>query len=230
MNYPQLMKKLRSLSRPQEIERMARFGINIDNTFGISMPTLRIIGKEIIKEQGKDHKLALDLWKTGNLDARILASLIDDQEQITEKQMDSWVKDFNSWDVCDQTCMNLFSKTVHVYKKINKWSQRKEEYVKRAAFVLIAVLAVHDKKATDRDFEKLLPLIKKHSNDERNFVRKAVNWALRQIGKRNPELNKLAIKTAREIAEIDSKAARWIAADALRELQSKNVNIRLNNK
>ncbi len=217
-----VIKKLQSLSNPENIKGMARFGISPDKAFGISKPELRALAKEI----GKDHRLALQLWETGYLEARIIASLIDEPEKVTESQMDKWVKDFDSWDVCDQCCINLFDKTPFVLKKIKKWSRAKEEYVKRAAFSLLAVIAVHDKKAADPVFIKFFPIIKRESTDKRNFVKKAANWALRQIGKRNIVLNKEAIKLAKEIQKIDDKTAKWIASDALKELESKNVNVR----
>jgi len=217
-----IIRKLKSLSSPENIEGMARFSISPDKAFGISKPELRTLAKEI----GKDHKLALELWKTGYLEARIIASLIDEPEKVTESQMNSWVKDFDSWDVCDQCCINLFDKTPFALKKIKEWSRAKEEYVKRAAFSLLAVIAVHDKKAANSVFIKFFPIIKRESTDKRNFVKKAVNWALRQIGKRNINLNKEAIKLAKEIQKIEDKTAKWIASDALKELESKDANIR----
>ena len=183
--------------------------------------------KKIAKEVGKDHLLALELWKTGIPEAQIVAGMIDEPEKITENQMEEWVKDINSWDVCDQVCMNLFEKTPFVWKKILEWSVREEEFVKRTAFSLIACLAWHDKDAPDEDFIRFLPVIRKAATDERNFVKKAVNWALRHIGKRNLNLNERAIETAEQIRQIDSKAARWIASDAIRELTSEAVQKRL---
>ena len=156
--------------------------------------------------------------------------MIEDLELVTEEQMDKWVSEFDNWEICDQCCMNLFRKTSWVYEKIFEWSTREEEFVKRAAFTLIAVLAVHDKKAQDVKFEQYFPLIINESIDNRNFVKKAVNWALRQIGKRNIELNKKAITIAEKIYTIDSKSARWIATDALRELKSEKVQKRLNTR
>ncbi len=153
--------------------------------------------------------------------------MIDEPEELTEKQMEEWVKDINSWDICDQVCMNLFEKTPLAWKKILDWSEREEEFVKRTAFALIACLAWHDKETEDEKFIKLFPVIKHGATDERNFVKKAVNWALRNIGKRNPNLNMAAIKAAREIQRIDSKAARWIASNAIRELESEAVQKRL---
>ncbi len=223
MNIDSLLKKLQSLSSPENIEGMARFGINPKKTFGIRKPVIREIARKI----PKDHKLALELWKTGYLETRIIASLIDIPEKVTEAQMDRWVKDFDSWDVCDQCCINLFHKTPFAYDMVFKWSKSQEEYVKRAAFSLIAVLGVHDKKAADEKFIKFFPLIKRASTDERNFVKKAVNWALRQIGKRNMNLNKEALKLAKEIIKIDSKSAKWIAADAIRELENKKIRSRI---
>ena len=202
-----VINKLKSLARPDQLEGMARFGIAVENRLGVSVPDMRKVAKEV----GKDHQLALDLWKTGIAEARMLASMIDEPDKVTEQQMEDWVKGFNSWDVCDQVCDNLFQKTPLVWKKIIDWSEREEEFVKRAAFTLIACLAWHDKKAQDDKFLALFPLIIKAATDERNFVKKAVNWALRNIGKRNLNLNKAAINTAKEIKKLDSKAARWVA-------------------
>lgn len=168
------------------------------------------------------HKLAQQLWNSKIHEARILAGMIDVPELVTPKQMDTWVADFDSWDVCDQVCMNLFDKTPFAYDKAKEWTKDKREYVKRAGFAMMAVLAWHDKKAEDEKLLQFFPIIKRESTDERNYVRKAVNWALRQIGKRNSGLRKKAIKLAEEIEKIDSKSARWIAKDALRELRKKH--------
>ena len=226
MQYKEIIKKMKSLANPKNVEGMVRFGISPNNTLGVSVPIVRDIAKEI----GKNHKLAKQLWDSKIHEARLLAGFIDIPEKVTEKQMERWVKGFDSWDICDQLCGNLFDKTPFAYKKSFEWSKRKEEFVKRAGFVLMAVLSVHDKKAEDKRFEKFFPLIKKHSTDERNFVKKAVNWALRQIGKRNINLNKKAIKIAKEIKKIDSKSAKWIASDALRELTSDKIQKRLKAK
>ncbi len=209
----EILKQLASLSDPEAAAGMARFGINPNNTYGVSIPNLR----KIAKEEGKSHLLAQQLWSSGIHEARILASMIDIPEDVTEEQMENWVNDFDSWDVCDQCCSNLFDKTVFAYQKAVEWSKRDQEFVKRAGFVLMAVLAVHDKKAKDDEFLKFLPIIKRESADDRNFVKKSVNWALRQIGKRNLTLNKKAIETAKEIQKIDSKSSKWIASDAIRE-------------
>jgi 3-methyladenine DNA glycosylase AlkD len=186
--------------------------------------------RRIAKEIGRDHPLAQQLWESGVHEARILAVLIDDCRLVTEQQAERWLKDIDSWDICDACSYHLFDKTPLAYRKAMEWSRRKEEFVKRAAFAMMAALAVHDKEARDAKFLKFMPPIRRESTDERNFVKKAVNWALRQIGKRNAALNKAAIKTAQEILEIDSPSARWIAADALRELKSEPVQRRLRNK
>jgi 3-methyladenine DNA glycosylase AlkD len=223
MNYNYILKKLKSFSNPKAVAGMARFGINPENTYGISIPNLRKMAKQI----GKDHTLAQQLWTSAIHEARILASMIDEPEMVAEKQMEDWVRDFDSWDVCDQVCMNLFEDTPSASKNAVAWSKRKKEFIKRAGFVMMARLAVSDKKADDKQFEKFLSIIKRGATDNRNFVKKAVNWALRQIGKRNRRLNKKAIEIAKEIEKIDSKTARWVASDALRELTSKAVQKRL---
>jgi 3-methyladenine DNA glycosylase AlkD len=258
VHYKEVLKKIRSLSNPEAVAGMARFGINPKNTYGVSIPVLRKMAKQI----GKSHLLAEKLWNSGIHEARILAPLIDPPEMVTEKQMESWVKDFDSWDICDQCCSNLFGrkvprkprlvggvkghntkryyiagkrrpavgelhKTKFAHKKAIEWGKRREEFIKRTGFVLMAALAVHDKEAGDKEFLKFLHVIKRESTDDRNFVRKAVNWALRQIGKRNLSLNKSAIMTAKEIQKIDSKSARWIASDAIRELTSEAVKKKL---
>jgi len=218
-----VLDSLQSKARPEQLERMAQFGIAVERRLGVSVPDMRKLAKEI----GMDHKLALELWRTGIAEARIVAGMIGDPARLTEKQMEEWVKDIDSWDVCDQVCMNLFEKTELAWKKIIDWSEREEEFVKRTAFSLIACLAWHDKRASDEKFIELLPVITKASTDERNFVKKAVNWALRNIGKRNLDLNQAAINTAREIQRLDSKAARWVASDAIRELESEAIQSRL---
>ena len=218
--------KLKNKARPDQLEGMSRFGITIRQRLGVSIPELRKMAKAI----KRNHRLALELYKTKIAEAKILASMIAEPNQLTETQMEKWVKEFDSWDVCDQVCMNLFDKTPLAWKKIKEWSQRKEEFVKRAAYALIACLAWHNKEANDNQFIKLFPIIKNGSNDERNYVKKAVNWALRHIGKRNLNLNKEAITLAQEIKKFDSKAARWIASNAIRELESEAIQKRLKNK
>ena len=218
-----VVKRLQSLARPENLEGMSKYGIPLEQRLCISVPDLRRLAKEI----GKDHRLALDLWRTGIGEARILAAMIDDPNELTDPQMEDWVKDINSWDVCDQVCMNLFRKSQLAWKNILDWSERKEEFVKRTAFSLIACLAWYDKTANDQEFLKLLPIIVREANDERNFVKKGVNWALRNIGKRNLNLNEAAIDTAKEIQKLNSRAASWIASDAIRELTSNAVQSRL---
>jgi len=218
-----VLERLKEKSRPDQLEGMARFGMAVEQRLGVSIPDLRKLAKEL----GQDHELALKLWKTGIAESKILAAMIDDPNKLTEEQLEDWVKDIDSWDVCDQVCMNLFEKTPLAWKKIIDWSSREEEFVKRTAFSLIACLAWHDKKASDEKLIELLPVIMRGATDERNFVKKAVNWALRNIGKRNLNLNEAAINTAREIQRLDSKAARWVASDALRELQSEAIQARL---
>lgn len=226
MELKDIILELESLSNPEDIAGMARFGIKANKAYGVRMPELTRIAREV----GKNHELAEELWRHGYTETRILACMVDDPKQVTEEQMDRWTLEFNSWDVCDQCCMKLFRKTPYAYQKIGEWSTREEEFVKRAAFTLIATLAVHDKKADDEKFEELFHLIIRESGDERNFVKKAVNWALRQIGKRNLDLNSKAIKIAKEIGQLDSKSAKWIAKDALRELESEKVQERLARK
>jgi 3-methyladenine DNA glycosylase AlkD len=223
MDSDEVIRRLKSYSNPTAVQGMARFGINPKNTLGVPLPVIRRIAKDI----GLDHRLARDLWASGIHEARILAPMIEDPQQVSAKQMESWVKDFDSWDVCDQCCSNLFDKTTLAYPKAVDWSSREEEFVKRAGFVLMAALAVHDKSAKDSSFQRFLPIIERESDDERNFVRKAVNWALRQIGKRNKSLNRLALNTAKRIQKRSSKSARWIASDAIRELTGRSVRRRL---
>jgi 3-methyladenine DNA glycosylase AlkD len=223
ISFEAVLKKLKSKARPEQLDGMAKFAIAGKGRLGVSVPDLRKLAKEI----GKNHQLALNLWETKIPDAMILASMIDIPKEVTEKQMDAWVKDINSWDVCDQLCMNLFEKTAFSLKKINEWSKNKEEFVKRTAFALIACLAWHKKDASDDFFSNFFPIIKEGSTDERNFVKKAVNWALRNIGKRNQILNKASVKTAKEILKINTNPARWVASGAIRELESQAVQKRL---
>jgi len=218
-----VLDKLQSKARPDQLEGMAKYGMAVERRLGVSVPEMRKLAKDI----GKDHKLALELWKAGIAEARIVAAMVGDPDKLTEEQMEDWVKGINSWDVCDQVCMNLFEKNQLAWKKIVDWSEREEEFVKRTAFSLIACLAWHDKKASDEKFIELLPIIIRGATDERNFVKKAVNWALRNIGKRNFNLNEAAINAANEIQRLDSKAARWVSSDALRELKNEAIQIRL---
>ncbi len=212
-------------ARPAELAGMARFGINIQQRLGLSVPALRRIAKTL----GHDHALALALWDTGIPDARIVAGMVAQPAKLTAKQMDAWARDFSSWDVCDQVC-GAFLASPLAWRKVAVWAARPEEFVRRAAFALLATLAVHDKQANDQRFVAALALIEAAASDERNYVKKAVNWALRNIGKRNPALNAAAIAAARRIQQQGTKSARWIAADALRELGSKAVQMRVNSR
>jgi 3-methyladenine DNA glycosylase AlkD len=227
---------LRSMGSERDRAGMARYGINVENAFGVSVYELRRIAKRL----GTNHVLALALWATGNHEARLLACFVDDPALVSDKQMEAWARDFDSWDICDQATTSLFDLTRHAWAKANEWAGRDEEWVKRAAFTLMAGLAVHDKAATDRAFRKLLSVIERGAFDERNFVKKAVNWALRNIGKRNRALNAAAIASAEKIRSVANKraggerggdprtrGARWVAADALRELTSEKAQARL---
>jgi 3-methyladenine DNA glycosylase AlkD len=221
--YQEVIKRLRSLANPHNVEGMARFGINSNNTLGVSGQNL----KSLARETGRDRELAARLWDSGIHEARILACLIDIPGEVTEAQMDAWAQDFDSWDVCDECCLHLFGKTNRAYHKAIEWSKSEAEFIKRAGYVLMAVLAVHDKKAEDRQFEDLFSVITAGSTDNRNFVKKAVNWAIRQIGKRNTNLNQKAIDLTEEMLKSGSDTARWIARDALKELKSPAVQQRL---
>jgi len=226
MDYEEIIKKLYLLENPENAKGMARYGINQKNNLGISIYQLRPIAKEI----GKNHELALKLWDSKIHDARLMACFIDEPERVTTDQMDDWVNDFDSWDICDQACTSLFDLSPLAYEKVFQWAEHEKEFVKRAAFSLIAGLTVHDKKANDKNFEDFLPLLIHHAVDDRNYVKKAVNWALRNIGKRNLYLNKAALVTAKEMQKMDSKSARWIATDAIRELTSQKLIQRLERK
>lgn len=219
----QALDLLQADARPGELAGMARFGINPEGRLGLSIPAMRRIAKTL----GRDHELALALWDTGIPDARIVAGMLVEPDQLTSTQMDRWVQGFASWDVCDQVCNNAFRASPLAWDKVSAWSISREEFVRRAAFALLASLAVHDKNAADERFIKLLPLIEASAGDERNLVKKAVNWALRSIGKRNLALNAAAIDSALRIVQQGTRPARWIAADALRELGSEQVKKRL---
>jgi len=218
-----VVRELRARRDEAAVAGMRRFGIVGKEVLGVSVPELRTLAKKA----GRSHELALELWDTGIHEARIVAALVDKPEKVTSEQMDMWVREFDSWDVCDACCGNLFDRTPFAYAKALKWSKAKEEFVKRAGFSMMAELAVHDKSAGDAKFVRFFPAIEAGSTDDRNFVKKAVNWALRQIGKRNARLNRNAIAVAEDIRKSDSKSARWIAADALRELKSPQVKKKL---
>jgi 3-methyladenine DNA glycosylase AlkD len=208
---------------PRAVEGMARFGISAENTLGLSIPTLRGMAKKV----GRDHRVALALWKSGIHEAKILASFVDEPSKVTEAQMEEWVAGFDSWDVCDQCVSNLFDRTPFAFRKAVEWAKREEEFVKRAGFAMMAALAVHDKKAPDAEFLGLFGAIEEGSRDPRNFVKKAVNWALRQIGKRNLRLNRAALELAVKISGTGNPSAKWVASDAIRELRSEPVQKKL---
>ncbi len=223
MTFFAVLKGLKSHADPEAAAGMARFGITGAKIYGVKIPVLRKMAKEI----GKDHRLAARLWKENVRETRVLAGMIDDPEAVTGAQMDRWAKAFDSWEVCDQACMNLFWLTPFAYPKAVEWSGRDREFLKRAGFALMAVLAWKDKNAPDAKLAKFLPVIEREAGDGRNFVKKAVNWALRQIGKRNLALNRKAVATARRMAKQGSPAASWVASDAIRELTGAAVQKRL---
>lgn len=221
-----IIEQLRAQGSERNRAGMGRFGINVERAFGMSIPSLRATARLI----GRNHELALALWASGWHEARLLAVFTDEAERVTPEQMDRWAGDFNSWDITDQCCSNLFIRTPFAERKVREWAQREEEFVRRAAFAMIAAMAVHSKTMTDQDFRSMLMLVRAAADDERNFVRKAVNWALRQIGKRNMALHADAVATAEDIALRPSKAARWIARDALRELRKPETIARIQSK
>lgn len=229
MLYNEIIYKLKSLSNPKNIEGMKRFAAGGKHTLGISIPILRAMAKEINREhknnQDDKHKLALDLWDSGIHEAKMLAAFIAVPEKATIQDIDKWVNDFDSWDICDQTCSNYFRKTLFKYELVDRYVENEKEFVKRTAFVMMAVLAVHDKEMKDTDFEPYFKLIIEASTDERNFVKKAVNWALRQIGKRSHILNKKAINISEKILEKypRSSSARWVANGAISELKNMKI-------
>lgn len=230
MTAGEIIERLESLENPINIVGLARFGITTKRAFGVAAPVLKTLAKDIKKQAANRHALALELWETGVHEARIIAYLIDDPKQVTEKQMDAWAAGFDNWAICDGACGHLFRKTEFAYQKAFEWSRREEEFVKRAGLVLPAWLAVHDKTADDKKIARFLPVLESNAGDERNFIKKAVNWSLRQIGKRNLNLNRLAVETAERIRAQNTRAARWIASDALRELKGEKIIERLKKK
>jgi 3-methyladenine DNA glycosylase AlkD len=225
-NVRRVVSELRRLGTKRNVEGMARYGIRAKKVFGVSKPKLDALAKKI----GKNHALGLELWSTGIQDAKILAGLICEPGKVTAAQMELWVKDFDNWDSCDGTCCHLFVFAEPAWEKAFAWTKRKDEFQKRGGFALAAYLAYRDKSAGDARYLSFLKVIEREAEDERNFVRKAVNWALRNIGKRNLRLNHAAIATARRLRKKDSRAARWIAADALRELEDAAAQGRLRGK
>jgi len=214
---------LHGAARPAELAGLARFGIGIERRLGLSVPAMRRIARTL----GRDHELALALWETGIPDARIVAGMVADPAQLASRQMDRWARDLDSWDVCDQLCGSAFLASPHAWKKVDAWAVRQQEFVRRAAFALLATLAVHDRESGDGRFIEALARVEAAADDDRNFVRKAVNWALRNIGKRNAVLNAASLACAQRIRQRGTRAARWIAADALRELTGEGVQSRL---
>jgi 3-methyladenine DNA glycosylase AlkD len=223
MNSRQVITTLRALGDPRIVEGMARYGITPRKALGVSIPSLRNLAAII----STDHRLAVALWNSGIHEARILAGMIEDPLRVSEHQMDRWARAFDSWDVCDQCCMNLFEDMPCAYRKCFEWSRRPEEFVRRAGYALMARLAVSARGMKDEEFTRFFPLIRKGALDGRNYVKKAVNWALRQIGKRNPALRRSAVREAKEILKLPAGSARWIARDALRELESREVRARM---
>ena len=223
MTLRQVLARLRSLGRRENVAGMARYGIRPKRAFGLTTPQLRALAREI----GRDHPLAGRLWATGIHEARLLAAMVEDSAEVSETQAEGWVRQLDSWALCDCCCLEVFRRLTFAHRKAIEWSGRREELVKRCGFALMAVLAVHDKAAPDGAFQRFLPLIRREAVDQRNLVKKAVNWALRQIGKRNHALNRASIRTAEQIRRLESRGARWIAADALRELRSPSVTARL---
>lgn len=219
VTFDEVMEQLRAQANPANAAGMARFGIQVDRALGVSVNTLRAMARGV-----RDHDLAAQLWATGIHEARMLAAMLDDPKQVTPAQMDAWVEEFDSWDLCDTVTGTLFDKTPYAVEKALAWAEREEEYVRRAGFALMAWLAVHDKKAPDEVFLRFLPVIARHAGDGRNYVKKAVNWALRQIGKRrSPALYAAAVETARALAGSETASARWVGKDAVRELESRGV-------
>lgn len=218
-----MLRTLEERGDPSRLEGMARYGIRTDHAIGVTVTELRRLARGL----HPDHELAAALWTSGVHEARILASLVDDPALVSEAQMDAWVSDLDSWDVCDAVCGNLFDRTPFALDKAVEWTGREPEFERRAGFVLMACATVHRKDLPDAAFASLLPLIREQATDDRNYVKKAVSWALRQIGKRSSGLNPLAIRTAEQIERIDSRAARWVARDALFELRSDAVQARL---
>ncbi len=217
MNIDEVIALLKQKANPAYLEGMKRFAIENTKALGIPIPELRKLARDL----KKDHALALDLWDTGLHEARILASMIDDPLMVTSKQINDWVNDFNSWDICDQVCGNLFDRTPFAIEKALAFSSDNQAFIKRAGFVLMAEYSIHNKTADDKTFINFLQIIEREAWDNRNFVKKAINWALRQIGKRNQILKIEAIEIAYRISLQESKPAKWIASDALKELTKK---------
>jgi 3-methyladenine DNA glycosylase AlkD len=218
--------ELKRLATKQTLDGMSRYGIPSDKAFGVSVGDIQRLAKRL----GRNHELSAELWKTGWYEARMLTAYLDEPQRVTPAQMDRWCRDFDSWAICDTICFCLFDRTPHAWDKAPQWAKSQREFVKRTGFVLMACLAAHDKAATDAQFVMLLPLIAEGANDDRNFVKKGVSWALRMIGRRNLALNAAALPVARRLAESEVPACRWVGKDALRELSSPKVQSRLAKK
>ena len=230
MTPSEVVKELKRHGSPENVAGMARFGIVTREAFGVPAAELKRVAKDVKRAVGDRHEFAKRLWETGVHEARIVGYLIDEPKRVTAEQMDAWAADFDNWAITDGTCGHLFCRTPLAYAKVHEWSCRDEEFVKRAGIVLIAWLAVHDKTADDARIAELLPILEREAGDDRNFIKKAVNWSLRQAGKRSLTLNKAAVETAERIRQQNTRSARWIAADALRESTSEKTLERLRAK
>ncbi len=217
------LQELERMATTRDRENLSRFGITADKAFGVSMANIQKLAKRL----GRSHELAAALWETGWYEARMLTSFVDEPARVTPAQMDRWCRDFDNWGICDTLCFNLFDRTPHAWAKVAQWSGKKDEFVKRAAFALLACLALHDKKAGDPAFIRCLPLIERAATDERNFVKKGVSWALRLVGRRNAALHAASVGLARRLAASEAAAARWVGKDALRDLTKPAVIRRL---
>jgi 3-methyladenine DNA glycosylase AlkD len=217
------LQSLEQMSTQRDRDNLARFGIEATNPLGVSMSNIQVVARRL----GRSHELAAALWDTNVYEARMLTSFVDEPERVTAAQMDRWCRDFDNWGICDTLCFKLFDQTPHAWAKVAQWGDKRDEFVKRAAFALLASLAGHDKSATNEQFLDCLPLIERAATDERNFVKKGVSWALRTLGRRNAVLNEAAVVVARRLAASPEPAARWIGKGALKELTSALVKRQL---
>jgi 3-methyladenine DNA glycosylase AlkD len=223
-NVESVVASLKRLASKRYRDGMSRYGLPSDNAFGVPVGAIQKLAKRL----GRNHDLALALWETGWYEARMLAAFVDEPEHVTPAQMDRWCREFDNWGICDTVCFHLFDRTPHAFRKVSQWAGRRDEFVKRASFALLACLALHDKRTGDKPFADCLPLIERAASDERNFVKKGVSWALRGIGRRSLDLNVAAVELARRLAASSNVAARWVGKDALRELTSPAVSRKLN--
>ena len=218
-----MLAELEAMSTKRDRENLKRFGITANKAFGVSMVNMQKLAKQL----GRNHELAAALWKTGWYEARMLTSFVDEPARVTSAQMDRWCRDFDNWGICDTICFHLFDRTPHAWSKVNRWHDERGEFVRRAAFALLASLALHDKQTGDEPFVEALALVERAATDDRNFVKKGVSWALRLIGRRNRFLNTQAVRVSRRLAASPAAAARWIGRGALKELTSPMVMRRL---